>query len=163
MGHHKWIDLGIRTLGLVLLYFFFTDMMTIANLLIGYGELRSHALEGTVLHGILDMLAGFYLAFYPKKILALITRDGIGSEAIDFEENKSYPLIFEVGLKLFGVYLFYQFMYYMVTVANVAMGNFAPGNVESAGYFVQAVFHLISSLLLLSKTKQVVGFLLGKK
>lgn len=137
--------------------------MTIANLLIGYGELRSHALEGVVLHGILDMMAGFYLVFFPKKVLTLITRDGTGSETIDFEENKSYSLIFEVGLKLFGVYLFYQFMFYMVTVANVAIGTYAPGNVESAGYFVQAVFHLLSSLLLLFKTKPVVGFLLRKE
>jgi hypothetical protein len=162
LEYRKWVDIGLRLLGLVLLYQFLSEAMTLANLLIGYRELRSHAFEGTVLHVVLDLMAGSYLLFFPKNVLRLITNDARNSESIDFEDDYTYRNILEIGIKLIGVYLFYLFMYFTVTALNVAMGNYTPGNVETAGFSIQAVFHLLVSLFFMFRTKKLLAVIFKK-
>ena len=160
MEYREWIDIGLRLLGLLLLYWFFAEAATLANLLIGYHELPNHTLEGTVLHALLDLMAGSYLLFFPKNVARVIANDG--HDSMEFGNDATYRNILEIGVKLIGAYLFYLFMYYTVTALNVAMGNYTPGNVETAGFALQAVFHLLVSLLFMFRTGQLLEIILKK-
>ncbi|MDB5051561.1 MAG: hypothetical protein JWO30_4632 [Fibrobacteres bacterium] len=163
MPYVKWLAIGMRIQGLILIYFFFSQAMSIINLLVGYGELRQHSLEGVVLHGLLDLFTGIYLTFYPAGILNLILKDGFVGGDDQLGNDPEYAKLLGIGIKLFGIHIFGQFLYYTVTTFNVMAGFYTPGKTEAAGFCVQAVFHLLLALALLTRTRELVAIMIRSR
>ena len=150
----------LRIFGVILLYHFLQEAIGVLNVISGLSPRKGISAEVFALHGLVSLFSGLYLLLNTRKIIYKFLKDSFLTETDSPTSESEAKYLFALSLKTFGLYLFYEFMHNLVTGYNVAAENWTPGDTSASAYVIQAIFHLVISLLFLFRTQLIIEFVL---